>query len=69
MQFPACVFMVKTNQWIREVNFLISFILCDQKKKSYEELPFLLNSKHLNFSSVNNPDEIVALTFSTRYKH
>lgn len=68
MQFPACVFMVKTNQWIREVNFLISFILCDQKTP-YEKLPFLLNSKHLNVSSVNNPDEIVALTFSTRYKH
>lgn len=31
MQFPAFVFMVKTNQWIREVNILISFILCDHK--------------------------------------
>lgn len=54
MHFPAFVFMAKTNQWMREVNILISFILCDQKN-SYEELPFLLDNKH-NVSSVNNPD-------------
>lgn len=43
-------------------------MLCDQKKP-YEELPFLLNSKHLNVSSGNNTDSIVAPNFNTGYKH
>jgi len=68
MQIPAFVSVVKTNQWIREVNILISFIFCDQNIP-YEELPFLLNTEHLNVSSVNNPDDILALHFSTSCKH
>lgn len=52
MWFLAVVFMVKTNQCVREVNILNSFMFSDKKKKKrskqpYEELPFLLNSRHL----------------------
>lgn len=51
MWFLAVVFMVKTNQCVREVNILNSFMFSDKKKKRskqpYEELPFLLNSRHL----------------------
>lgn len=48
MQFPAFVFVAKTDQLIREVNMLISFILYDQKI-AYEMLLFLLIINILGF--------------------
>lgn len=66
MWFLAVVFMVKTNQCVREVNILNSFMFSDKKKK--KEVNSLMRSclsfstvDILNVSSVNNLESTVAL--------
>lgn len=67
MWFLAVVFMVKTNQCVREVNILNSFMFSDKKKKK-KEVNSLMRSclsfstvDILNVSSVNNLESTVAL--------
>lgn len=67
MWFLAVVFMVKTNQCVREVNILNSFMFSDKKKKK-KEVNSLMRSclsfstvDILNVSSVNNLESAVAL--------
>jgi len=74
MWFLAVVFMVKTNQCVREVNILNSFMFSDQKKKKKKErkkkkeVNSLMKSclsfstvDILNVSSVNNLESTVGL--------